>query len=104
MLAEPTSDRFIHTCVRKQSARGLDGACHTIVATTPTARVALVVTFAGLASADNKVADTDAMVPACARHRMPLRASELSRLRHRPGTARALTPLAGAPLLGQSGQ
>ena len=42
---------------RKQSGRGLDGACHTIVAITPTARVALVVTFAGLASAGNKVAD-----------------------------------------------
>jgi hypothetical protein len=31
------------------------------------------VTFAGLASADNKVADhPDALVPACARHHMPL--------------------------------
>ena len=50
---------------RKQSARGLDGACPTIVVTTPTARVALAVMFAGLASADNKVADhLDAMVPA----------------------------------------
>ena len=57
---------------RKQLARGLDGACHTIVATTPTAQVALVVTFAGLASADNKVADPDAKVPACARRHMPL--------------------------------
>ena len=36
--------------------------CHTIVATTPTARVALVVTFAGLASADNRVAEPDALI------------------------------------------
>ena len=57
---------------RKQSGPGLDGACQTIVATTPIARVELVVTFAGLASADNKVADPDAMVPACARRHMPL--------------------------------
>ena len=43
---------------RKQSGRGLHGACHTIVTITPTARVVvLVVTFAGLASAGNKVAD-----------------------------------------------
>jgi hypothetical protein len=42
---------------RKQLGQGLDGACHTIVESTPTARVELVVTFAGLASADNKVAD-----------------------------------------------
>jgi hypothetical protein len=55
MLAEPASESFIHTCLRKQSGRGLDGACQTIVATTPIARVALVVAFAGLASADNKV-------------------------------------------------
>jgi len=34
--------------------------------------VELVVTFAGLASTDNKVADPDAMVPACARRHMPL--------------------------------
>jgi hypothetical protein len=34
--------------------------------------VELVVTFAGLASADNKVADPDAMVPACAGRHMPL--------------------------------
>ena len=57
---------------RKQSGLGLHGACQTIVATTPIARVELVVTFAGLASADNKVADPDAMVPACARRHMPL--------------------------------
>jgi hypothetical protein len=57
---------------RTSEWRGLDGACHTIVATTPTARVALVVKFAGLASADNKVADPDAMVPACAGRHMPL--------------------------------
>jgi len=34
--------------------------------------VELVVTFAGLASADNKVADPDAIVPTCARRHMPL--------------------------------
>ena len=58
--------------LRKQSGQGRDGACHTIVATTPTARVALVVKFARLTSADNKVADPDAMVPACAGRHMPL--------------------------------
>ena len=58
MLAEPASEEFIHTCVAKKPlGQDLDGACHTIVATTPTARVALVVTFAGLASADNRVAE-----------------------------------------------
>jgi hypothetical protein len=54
MLAEPARDDFIHACVAKAIGAGLDGACHTIVASTPTARVALVATFAGLASADNK--------------------------------------------------
>ena len=44
---------------RKQLGRDLDGAYHTIVVTTPTARVALVVMFAGLVSAENKVADTN---------------------------------------------
>jgi len=34
--------------------------------------VELVVTFAALASTDNKVADPDAMVPACALRHMPL--------------------------------
>ena len=62
MLAEPASGDFIHTCVVKAIGTGLDGACHTIVATTPTARVALVVTFAGLASADNRVAEPDALI------------------------------------------
>src|SRR5215813_9737717 len=47
---------------RKPSGQGLDGACHTIVATTQTARMALVVTFAGLASADNRVAEPDALI------------------------------------------
>ena len=41
--------------LRKPSGQGLGGACHTIVATTPTAQVALVVTFAGQGYADNKV-------------------------------------------------
>ena len=62
MLAEPASDRFIHTCVAKAIGAGPSGACHTIFAATPTARVALVVTLAGQGSADNKVAGrTDAL-------------------------------------------
>jgi hypothetical protein len=50
---------------RKQLGWDLDGACHTIVVTTPTARVALVVMFAGLVSADNKVADTASYMRTC---------------------------------------
>ena len=48
---------------RKPLGQDLDGACHTIVATIPTAQVALVVTFAGLASADNRVAEPNRIYP-----------------------------------------
>jgi hypothetical protein len=54
MLAEPASEDFIHRCVASAIGAGPRCACHTIVAITPTARMALAVTFAGLASADNK--------------------------------------------------
>ena len=62
MLAEPASETSSIRASRKQSGQGLDGACHTIVATTPTARVARVVRFAGLASADNKVDPREQLV------------------------------------------
>jgi hypothetical protein len=54
MLAEPARKASSIRASRKQLGEGLDGACHTIVATTPTVLVVLVVRFAGLASADKR--------------------------------------------------